>query len=65
MENNDTLDVTKVDMECVNCGTLKAEIASKDEMLKQYEAAYSELVTRYNKLWALYNAVVEHTLATK
>lgn len=44
---------------------VKAELAKTADLNKKYEEAYGELVTRYNKLRAMLDGVIEYSLSSK
>ena len=48
-----------------DCETLKASLKKAEDLNIQYEEAYKELVTRYNKLRVLFDNMVEACLNMK
>ena len=63
---------TLVKEENCNCEAIKAELdqtkaelVKVSELNKKYEEAYSELVTRYNRLRAMLDNTIEYSLGAK
>ena len=48
-----------------DCETLKVALKKAEDLNIQYEEAYKELVTRYNKLRVLFDNMVEACLNMK
>ena len=44
---------------------VKAELAKVTELNKKYEEAYTELVTRYNRLRSMLDNTIEYSLGMK
>ena len=70
MEEKKTQPVVKE--ENCNCEAIKAELEQTKQELakavdlnKKYEEAYSELVTRYNRLRAMLDNTIEYSLGAK
>ena len=68
---SETKNTTQLEKEC-NCEALKLELEQTKAQLKeatdlnkQYEEAYTNLVTRYNRLRSMLDNTIEYSLGAK
>lgn len=60
------MDTTKsVTTGCVDCENYKLQLKQAEDTIKQYEQAYQELQTKFNKLYNLYLNNLDFELGIK
>ena len=56
---------TKKNVETCDCEALKKELARVKEANKQYEEAYNDLQTRFNRLYGILGNQIDYSLGIK
>lgn len=63
-ENKKTIEATNIDKNA-EYEAVVAELKKAQDTISQYEAAYKDLQSRFNRLSGILNAQIEYTLSIK